>query len=308
MFRLARCCLGGRSRVFLLRSNSFRLYSSSNVCRVLQKSKMLNDNTKTTATGTTTDRDEFLTTLPEQLISQGNGLKPTKAENQIDTLQYYDKLISNGFTSEQSELIVTLLLEILNENFFNRYNDVFLKNMELENQSHLFHAAETELKYAIQNSRETQLNDQHLQSMKLFRDLDSLQDEINEMIINFLQKDSKVDFNNQKIENTLLHRRIELELTDCTNKIATKILGNTKSDIESLRWQTTRSGLLAILILVFFIMGGASFSKKGTAITSPAPTTLLHTTNNPEERDNDNDDDQMIIDNNDEDIIDHQKK
>lgn len=308
MFRLARCCLGGRSKTLLLRSNSFRPYSSSNVCRVLQKSKILNDNTKTAATATTTDRDEFLTTLPEQLISQGNGLKPTKAENQIDTLQYYDKLISNEFTPEQSELIVTLLLEILNENFFNRYNDVFLKNMELENQSHLFHAAETELKYAIQNSRETQLNDQHLQSMKLFRDLDSLQDEINEMIINFLQKDSKVDFNNQKIENTLLHRQIELELTDCTNKIATKILGNTKSDIESLRWQTTRSGLLAILILVFFIMGGASFSKKGTALTSPVPTSLLHTTNNPEERDNGNDDDQMIVDNDDEDIIEHEKK
>lgn len=286
MFRVARYCFGARSKTLLMRSNSLRVYTSTSACRILQKSKILNDNN--TLRTSVDDHDEFLNTLPEQLISQGNGLKPTRAENQIDTLQYYNKLISKGFTSEQSEMIVTLLLEILNEDFFNSYNDVFMKNMELENQSHLFHAAETELKYAIQNSRETQFNDQHLQSMKLFRDLDSLQDEINEMIINFLQKDSKVDFNNQKIENTLLHRQIELELTDCTNKIATKILGNTKSDIESLRWQTTRSGLLAILILVFFIMGGASFSKKGP-ITTSLPFQMSLNATAPEEYDSDSD-------------------
>lgn len=203
--------------------------------------------------------------LPEQLISEGNGMKPTKAENQVDTLKCYNMLVGRGFTPLQTELIIDLLLKTLNEEFFSRYNTVFLQNMELENQSHLFHAAETELKYAIQTSRDSQLNDQHLQLMKLIRDLDTLHDEINEMIINLLQKDSKVDFNNQKTENTLLQRKIKLELSDCTNKIATKMLGNARSDIESLRWQTTRSGLLAILILVFLVMGGASLARKVTA-------------------------------------------
>lgn len=219
----------------------------------------------TSGSGSTAPRGGFMGKLPEQLISEGNGMKPTRAENQIDTLKCYNMLVDRGFTPAQTELVIDLLLETLNESFFSSYNNVFLQNMELENQSHLFHAAETELKYAIQTSRDSQLNDQHLQLMKLIRDLDSLQDEINELIINLLQKDSKVDFNNQKTENTLLQRKIKLELSDCTNKIATKLLGNARSEIESLRWQTTRSGLLAILILVFFIMGGASFARKLTA-------------------------------------------
>lgn len=239
-------------------TRSFRRYSTPIVKTSVE------DNVQNKS-GTGTSSDNFMNKLPEQLISQGNGMKPTRAESQIDTLACYNRLREQGFTSQQTELIIDLLLETLNREFFSRYNVEFLQNMELENQSHLFHAAETELKYAIQTSRDTQLNDQHLQLLKLIRDLDSLQDEINEMIINLLQKDSKVDFNNQKIENTLLHRKINLQLNECTNKIATKLLGSARSDIERLRWQTTRSGLLAILVLVFLIMGGASFARKVNA-------------------------------------------
>lgn len=245
------------------------LFSRVLTCRNLaisSKSRLLsNDRTKEANNDKSSAPPEgIMRKLPEELISEGNGMKPTRAENQIDTLKCYNTLVDRGFTPVQTELIIDLLLKTLNEGFFSRYNTVFLQNMELENQSHLFHAAETELKYAIQTSRDSQLNDQHLQLMKLIRDLDSMQDEINEMIINLLQKDSRVDFHNQKTENTLLQRKIKLELSDCTNKIATKLLGNARSEIESLRWQTTRSGLLAILILVFFIMGGASFARKVT--------------------------------------------
>lgn len=229
------------------------------------------------------DRDDLLN-MSEQLKIQSCATS-TRAQNQLNTMKYQDILTSNGFHSKQSESIVALLLEILNDEFYSSYNKKYLKNMELENQSHLFHAAETELKFAIQNSRESQLNDQHLQLMKLLRDVDSLHDEINEMIINLLQKDSKVDFNNQKIENTLLQKQIKMELNNCSHKITTKILGNTRSDIENFRWQTTRSGLLAILVLVFMIMGGASFSRRVAASNVPVQVTL-HTVN-PEEGDRD---------------------
>lgn len=250
---VARC-----PRLTLMRS--FRRYSTP-----IAKTLVSENGPAKSGNAAANSSDSFMNKLPEQLISQGNGMKPTKAENQIDTLACYNRLREQGFTSQQTELIIDLLLETLNREFFSRYNIIFLQNMELENQSHLFHAAETELKYAIQTSRDTQLNDQHLQLLKLIRDLDSLHDEINELIINLLQKDSKLDFNNQKIENTLLHRQINLELNECTNKIATKLLGNARSEIERLRWQTTRSGLLAILILVFAIMGGASFARKVNA-------------------------------------------
>lgn len=233
--------------------------------------------------------NNFLKRMPEQLVSEGDGLKPTTAARQFDTLGLYHRLNGQGFTAEQSEAIVSLLLELLDELFYRNYNHIYLNDMELENQSHLFHAAESELKYAIQNSRDTQLNNQHLQLMKLIRDLEALHDEMNEMSINCLQKDSKVDFNNQKIENTLLQRQVKLELSDCVNKISTKILGRTRSDIENLRWQTTRSGLLAVLILVFFMVGGASISNRISAEKDKPMQVTLHTVDSEEREDNEQD-------------------
>ncbi|EJS42550.1 YLR283W [Saccharomyces arboricola H-6] len=199
----------------------------------------------------------------ENFITQGNGLKPTTSQNQLDTIQFYQMLRDKGnFSNEQCKIIISLLLQLLNNEFYSCYNNLFLRDMELNKQSHLFSSLETELKFAIQNSRDTQLNEHHLQLLKLKRELNSIHDELNEIIIDFLQKDAKLEFNNQKLENTLLYRQINLNLNDSSNKIQTKILGDTRSHIENLRWQTTRSGLLIILVLVCSIMIGVSASKK----------------------------------------------
>ena len=234
---------------------------------------------------------DFMNKLPEELISGSDDSKPTKAENQLDTLHYFNVLRNTGFTEEQSLLVVELLLEISNKEFFEKYNQLFLKSVELDNQAHLFNVAETELKYTIQNSRETQLNEQHIKLMRLSRDLESLNDELHEMIINYIEKDSKVDFHDHKMENTLLIRKIKLELADCTNKIGTKILGNTKSDIENLRWHTTKTGLLAVIILVFFIVSGVSISRRITADNEKPLKVILHTVDKEE---NDDADDELM--------------
>lgn len=205
---------------------------------------------------------DFINKLPEQLISQGNGLTPTTAARQINTLEYYKKLkYEAGFDKKQTNAIIGMLLELINDEFYNTYNTEFLRDMELNKQSHLFNSAETELKYAIQNSRDTQLNSQHIQLMVLQRDLASLHDEINELIINSINKDSTIDFNNHKLENTLMLKEVNLALSDCKNKIITSLIGQLKSDVENLRWQTTRSGLVAILLLVLMVMGTVNLTK-----------------------------------------------
>ncbi|SCV00514.1 LAME_0G10220g1_1 [Lachancea meyersii CBS 8951] len=235
--------------------------------------------------------EDLVGKLPEQLVSEGNGFESTTAENQIDTLRCYEKLLRSGFTPKQSSLAIELLLQTLNNEFFDNYNDKYLRKTELETQSHLFNAAESELRYSIQVSRESALNEQNLKLLQLNRSLHSLHDELNELMINLLKKDSKVDFNDRKIENTLLHRNIHLKLKDCNNKIGTRIIGDTKSDIENLRWQTTRSGLFAVLGLVFFIMSGVSISKRMSSENEKPAEVVLHTIE-PEEDDREDDDDE----------------
>ncbi|CAI4047992.1 hypothetical protein SUVZ_12G3140 [Saccharomyces uvarum] len=218
----------------------------------------------------------LLDRFSENFIAQGNGLKPTTSQNQLDTIKFYQLLRERGsFSNEQCKSIISLLLQLLNNEFYSSYNESFLRDMELNKQSHLFSSLETELKFAIQNSRDTQLNEHHLQLLKLKRELNSIHDELNEVIINSLQKDAKLEFNNQKLENTLLYKHINLRLNDSSNKIQTKILGEIRSHIENLRWQTTRSGLLIILVLVCSIMIGVSASKKEPVVVPQEPETPL---------------------------------
>ena len=119
----------------------------------------------------------LLDRFSEDFITQGNGLKPTTSQNQLDTIKFYQMLRERGnFSDEQCKIIIALLLQLLNDQFYSCYNDLFLRDMELNKQSHLFSSLETELKFAIQNSRDTQLNEHHLQLLKLKRELNSIHD------------------------------------------------------------------------------------------------------------------------------------
>ena len=66
--------------------------------------------------------ENFLKQMPERLVSEGDGLKPTTAANQFDTLELHQRLNLQGYTPQQSEAIITLLLELLDEFFYRDYN------------------------------------------------------------------------------------------------------------------------------------------------------------------------------------------
>ncbi|AMD22881.1 HHR112Wp [Eremothecium sinecaudum] len=239
--------------------------------------KANNDNKNAEENANTDDITSYFNKLPEKLILEGYGMSQTTAENQLDTQRFYTILTESGFTSKQSNLIIQLLLALLQEEFFYNYNTTFLRKMELENQSYLFNAAESELRYSIYTSREVALNELNLQLMKLDRELNLTRDDLNELIINLLKKDSRVDFNDYKSENTLLHRDINIRLEGCNNMVGTRIIGQIKPEVEGLRWQITRSGLFALLFLVFFVMSGVSITRRIAAEHEKQSEVILHT-------------------------------
>ncbi|SMN21261.1 similar to Saccharomyces cerevisiae YLR283W Putative protein of unknown function [Maudiozyma saulgeensis] len=207
---------------------------------------------------------DLIKTLSEQLIADTNSNthKPTMAENEVDTMDINTQLLDNGFSDIQSQAIMKVMMNILNDEFYLNYNDKYLRDFEIDKQLHLFNSLQSEIKFIIGNSRDSQFNLHHLQITRLKRDLNSDLDDLNEEVIDILEKDRKLDFNNQKVDNTLLYRRINMSLRDCSNKISINILAGIKLEIENLRWHTTRSGLVAIAILVFLILTGVNVSNK----------------------------------------------
>ena len=209
------------------------------------------------------DGNDLIKTLSEQLILETamNLHKPTCAENQVDTLSMYRDLLT-CFTPGQSKSIMSTILYFLNQQFYLDYNDKFLRDFEIDKQDHLFNSLQSEIQYTITNNRDIELNKHHLLLTRLKRDLDSIVDEINELIIDQYEKDCKLDFHEHKNENTLLYKRINLNLNDCSNKITIQITSGIKSEIETLRWQTTRSGLLAVVIMASSFMIVVNISNK----------------------------------------------
>lgn len=235
---------------------------------------------------------DLIQTLSEQLIADTNlnTHKPTMAENEIDTMSITAQLTENGFSDTQSQSIVKVIMSILNDEFYSSYNDKYLRDFEIDKQLHLFNSLTSEIQFIIANSRDTQFNLHHLQITRLKRDLNLDLDNLNEDVIEILEKDRKLDFNNQKVDNTLLYRRINMSLRDCSNKISINILAGIKLDIENLRWHTTRSGLVAIVILVFFILTCVNVSNKKSNAEPELKEVTLKTVD-PEEIDNDENED-----------------
>lgn len=212
-------------------------------------------------------------------------LASSLAVNQLDSLKLNQILRGkeSGLTATQSKSVVNLLLGMLNKEFFSRYNWEYLRKSDLNKQSHLFNSLEAEVGYIVQVSRSTQLNEHKLEIMKLVNDLDSLNNECNELIIELLHKDAKLSFNNHKLENTLLLKDVDSKLNDCTHKITTKLLSFGKSEIEKLRWQTTRNGLLAILLLVFGVLFGVKMSKNVPYATESKSIPIMNNENSEEQ-------------------------
>lgn len=195
-------------------------------------------------------------------------------KNYVDTMHIYNQLKKLGFNNGQSDLI----LQLINENLthqLNKMNEKFTTSMEMENESYLFEAAQSELRIEINTSRELDLHTLENEKNSLDLLLREESEELNKFMI-VSKNDTQVLINDQNSENTLMQKGIKMKIKDLDNKISTNINSDIKSDIESLRWQTTRSGLFAILVLVFSIIGGVSISKRINKEEQPTEV-ILHT-------------------------------
>lgn len=185
---------------------------------------------------------------------------PTPERQYLDTLTIFNELKELGFNDKQSDLILKLVKDNLSHQVDN-LDEKILTTLELENELYLFEAASSELRVEIQRSRENEFSILNKEKKVLENYLIEEGDELNKQLI-ISKNDSQVLINDQISENTLLQKRIKKLIQDLDNKISTDIKSDIKSEIESLRWHTTRNGIMAVLVLVFCIMGGVSVSKR----------------------------------------------
>ncbi|KAK6201060.1 uncharacterized protein RJT21DRAFT_120030 [Scheffersomyces amazonensis] len=167
----------------------------------------------------------------------------------MDTYQVYEELLQAGFTPSQADEIINLVIVQLNSKLSklsSKYSQVY----ELENERYLFESAQQELRVDVTRSREQHINELITLTNVLERDFSIISDELNNDFLQ-MKNDNQVAINDQKSENTLSSKKIILRIQETNHKITTELNSAMRSEIESLRWNLSRWGLIAILITIF---------------------------------------------------------
>lgn len=184
-----------------------------------------------------TAESEFLTTIFD------------KMEPYIDTYEAYKQLLKAGFTPAQSDEIINMIIVQLNSKL-QKLSTKYSQAYELENEQYLFESAQQELRVDITRNRESHINELINQINVLERDFGIISDDLNNHFIQ-MKNDIQVAINDQKLENTLMSKKIMLRIQETNHKITTELNMAMRSEIESLRWHLSRWGLIAILVSVF---------------------------------------------------------
>lgn len=183
------------------------------------------------------EREEYLTTIFEDM------------EPYMDTYDVYTQLIKAGFTADQADQLINLLVVQLNSKLSKlskRYSQLY----ELENERYLFESAQQELRVDVTRSREAYINELINLINVLERDFHTISDELNNDYIQ-MKNDIQVTMNDQNSENTLHSKKVALKIQETNHKISTELNSAMRSEIESLRWHILRWGIMAILVCVF---------------------------------------------------------
>ncbi|CAB4386927.1 uncharacterized protein OCT59_010293 [Rhizophagus irregularis] len=194
-------------------------------------------------------------------------IQPTsKAQYYFNTYKIVKDLEVQGFTRGQAEAIMRGMEALLINGFKSRSK--LLSKADLENETYLFQASLSDLRIEIQIMRKNSLVDLSSENSLIQREVSSLhqklRDDIGKMR-HFIQ----LDINNYKADIREEQKKKEINIQRIDNKF-TISSGDVRTDIEALKWETTRMALLGLFGLAVFSFSIMFFTsnKKSKEITS----------------------------------------
>lgn len=192
-----------------------------------------------------------------------------------------EELKKGGFTDPQADIIMSVAREALLHRL-NWVQSELAPKVDMENEEYLFQAAHNELLVEVTNEREIALMNLQNSSVILKRKFNNLEDETSTKIK--LNGDTiTMELSQFKHENNLQQRELEIKNTDLKNRIVSELMSGLRSNIEQFRWQLTRSGIFAIMLMAGSIIGGWGLiqSKKDAAEEEEKPKPQLVASNGP---------------------------
>ncbi|KAF5102461.1 hypothetical protein D0Z00_000388 [Geotrichum galactomycetum] len=194
---------------------------------------------------------------PSQLGDEDNY---TSVTHYFDTNKIYTGLRFSGFTEGQAEIIMRAMRDILTARL-EAVREESIAQAAADNEAYLFEAARSELRTEVQKLRELQSAEYGSSLARLQRDVEIAHQELNESITT-MKSGIDLDINERKNSNQQEASMVDMRLQELNNRISIDIVSDMKSEIEALRWQTTRRGLTAVTFVLAAMLIGISLGKK----------------------------------------------
>ncbi|KAG1468454.1 hypothetical protein G6F56_003820 [Rhizopus delemar] len=175
---------------------------------------------------------------------------PPQPTRPIDILeQSKDKsLLDKVIISIHIKYIVNLKAKDLAEcklNTASMRKQLFLSS-DLENESYLFKAALSELRTEIQVLRKNDMQMLQAELSLLIREVDILDQRLNEGI-STMKNDIQMDMNNRKNETREDQKAMDMKIQEINNKFTIR-LGDIRTEIEAVRWETIWKGMAGVCL------------------------------------------------------------
>lgn len=168
-----------------------------------------------------------------------------KRSHHFDTYEVLTHLESQGFTRKQAEVIMKGMKFRLRECTASVKQQLLLTS-DLENESYLFKAALSELRTEVQVMRRNDMQTLQTDLSLITREVDSLEQRLSEGVAD-MKNEIQMDMNNRKNETQEDQKGMDMKIQEINNKFTIR-LGDIRTEIEAVRWETIWKGMTGVLL------------------------------------------------------------
>ncbi|KAI8871291.1 hypothetical protein GQ42DRAFT_162105 [Ramicandelaber brevisporus] len=171
---------------------------------------------------------------------------------QFDTFKMVKSLQTNNVFTHGQAVAIMRCVEALLRDRTASVSSQLLTKPELDNDAYLFTAALAELRFESQTQRRNDHASMRFDLDQLNRDVDTLSQRLREEIA-ALKSDIQIEMNNHRNDARDSLGRIEMEMYGLNNKFTVR-LGEVKTEIEAMKWDTVQRAIVGLFGCVGSVM------------------------------------------------------
>nr|POE88438.1 uncharacterized protein c27b12.07 [Quercus suber] len=185
----------------------------------------------------------------------------------FDTYGLVKRLVEGGWSETQAITIMKSVRLMLADNM-DLARDALISKSNVENETYLFRAACAELRTEVMSRRRAELEKMRTERTQLQHEVDILGQRMSQES-GVMKDELKGMFDDRKMAVRNEQRNMESKLQQLNYKITVELQADARSEVEGLRWVTTRRVIMALGAVVIMVVGSlklqSDYAKDGSA-------------------------------------------